>query len=54
MKIILTLADVLHRCNDWEGFCENEGWSEWAVNEGGGDIDVVLTEEKAKTYGLIK
>lgn len=54
MKIVLTLEEVLDRCNDWEKFCEKEGWSVWAVNEGGGDIDVVLSEDKAKEYGIIK
>ena len=54
MKIILTLEEILDRCNDWEKFCENEGWSVWAVNEGGGDIDVALSEDKAIEYGIIK
>lgn len=54
MTIYLTLAEVLDRCSDWDDFCEKEGWSVWAVNEGGGDIDVVLTEDKAKEYGIIR
>lgn len=54
MKIQTTLEEILHKCNDWEQFCSDEGWSEWAVNEGGGDIAVSLDEEKAKKYGIIK
>lgn len=54
MVIHLTLAEVLNKCNDWDVFCEEEGWSVWAVNEGGGDISVCLTEEKCRKYGIIK
>ena len=54
MRITLTLEEVLHKCNDWEVFCEEKGYSEWAVNEGGGDIEVSLTEEEVIKYGIIK
>lgn len=53
MKILITLSEVLDRCSDWEYFCEEEGWSEWCVNEGGGDTEILLTEEKAIKYGVI-
>lgn len=53
MRINLTLSEVLDRCNNWLAFCERFGWSEWAVNEGGGDIEVSLTEEEAMEFGLI-
>jgi hypothetical protein len=54
MKIFLTLSEVSDRCYDWEDFCEAEGWSVWAVNEGGGDVEVALSEEQAKLYGIIR
>ena len=54
MRIVLTLEEVCEKCNDWEIFCEKEGFSEWCVNEGGGDIEISLSEKKAKEYGLIK
>lgn len=54
MRIVLTLEEVQLRCNDWEQFCKKEGWNEWAVNEGGGDIKVYLTEQQATEYGLIR
>lgn len=54
MKILITLDEVLEKCNDWEYFCDKEGYSEWAVNEGGGDIEICLSEKKAKKYGIIK
>jgi len=51
MKIVTTLEEV---CNDWDLFCKEQGWSEWAVNEGGGDIQVTLTEEEAFKYGVLR
>jgi len=54
MKIVLTLEEVLDRTNDWEKFCREQGWDEWAVNEGGGDIEVSLTEEEAFKYGVLR
>lgn len=54
MRIILTLEEVLDKCNDWEQFCNDKGWNEWAVNEGGGDIQVSLTEDEANKYGILK
>ena len=48
-----TLADVLHSTRDWDGYCEEFGWSVWAVNEGGGHIEVTHTIEEAKRYGLV-
>lgn len=54
MKILMTLAEVLDKCNDWDYFCEEEGWSVWAVNEGGGDIELSFTEEQAYKYGILR
>ena len=54
MNIAMTLEEVLARCKDWDYFCEQEGWSVWAVNEGGGDIQVSLTEVQAIEYGVLK
>jgi hypothetical protein len=53
MKIFITLEEILERCSDWEDFCEKEGFSEWCVNEGGGDIEICLSEEKAIEYGIL-
>ena len=54
MKIVTTLEEVLDKCNDWDLFCEEQGWSEWAVNEGGGDVQVTLTEDEAIKYGVLR
>lgn len=54
MRIVLTLSEMLDKCDDWEYFCDKEGYSVYAVNEGGGDIEISLTEKQAKKYGLIK
>ena len=43
----------MDRCNDWIYFCEEERWSEWSVNEGGGDITIQLSEEQCNKYGII-
>lgn len=54
MIITLTLEEILDKCSDWDFFCEEEGWSVWAVNEGGGDIGVALSEDKCYKYGILK
>ena len=54
MTITMTLEEVLDRCNDWEYFCYEEGWNVWAINEGGGDVGVNLTEEQCYKYGILK
>ena len=53
MKILITRGEILEKCSDWEEVCEKEGWSVWCVNEGGGDIEEYLTEEKALEYGIL-
>jgi len=54
MTITMTLREVLKRCNDWDDFCKEEGWSIWVINEGGGDIKTTLSEEKCYKYGILK
>jgi len=54
MYIHMTLREILDCCTDWEYFCEEEGWSVWAVNEGGGDVEVNLSEEQAIKHGILK
>ena len=54
MHISIKLSEVLDRCDDWLKFCEDYGWSEWVVNEGGGDITINLSFEEAEKYGIIK
>jgi hypothetical protein len=54
MTITITLAEALRRCNDWDKFCEEFGFSEYAVNEGGGDVEVVVTVEQAQRHGLLE
>lgn len=51
--IIISLSEVLEKCNDWAEFCLKEGYSEWCVNEGGGDVEITLSLDKAKEYGII-
>lgn len=53
MTVTLTLSEILDKCFDWDVFCEKEGMSVWCVNEGGGDISITLSEDKAKEYGII-
>ena len=44
MRINLTLAKVLEKWNNWNYY---------AVNEGGGNIDISLSVEDAKKYEII-
>jgi len=53
MQIVLSLSEVLDTCSDWDSFCADKGWSEYAVAEGGGDIEVSLTKEEAYKYGIL-
>lgn len=52
MKVTATLSEILN-AGHWDEFCQEQGWSEWAVNEGGGHIEVTLTKEEAERYGLL-
>ena len=52
MKIVITLAEVLSKCDDWEKYCNERGYDTWIAADGGGDIEDTLTEEEAFEYGL--
>lgn len=54
MRISLTLYEALEKCKDWDKFCEETGYSVYAVNEGGCDIEISLSEEQAKEHGIIR
>ena len=54
MKLHMTLAEAFRACDDIDRLCDEFGWSVWAVNEGGGDVEVHLTVEQAKDHGIIK
>lgn len=51
--IRMTLGEILNTCDDWDKFCEDKGYSVWAVNEGGGHIEVSMSVEEAAEYGII-
>lgn len=53
MIMRLTLQEILHTCNNWEEFCRLHGFSEWAVNEGGGDVEVELDAQQTHHLGII-
>jgi len=53
MRIILTLTEVLEKCNDWPEFCEKYGYQQFVIAEGGGDIEVTLSQQQAEEYGII-
>ena len=50
----MTLSEILDTCNDWQKFCDKYGWSEWAVNEGGGDVEQELSLDEARALGIIR
>lgn len=54
MKIIVTLEEVLDKCYDWQKFCDAYGYSVNAVTEGGGDIEVDMSLEDARLFGIIR
>jgi hypothetical protein len=55
MKLTLTLSECLSKMTSaaWEEFCDDEGWSCYVVNEGGGYIEVSFSEKQAEKYGLL-
>jgi len=41
-------------CGAWDKFTRLHGVSEWAVNEGGGDVQVSLTVHQAHHLGIVE
>ena len=52
--MILTLQEIMDTCPDWAKFCRLHGVSEWAVNEGGGHVQVSLSVHQAHHLGIVK
>jgi hypothetical protein len=52
--MIMTLGEILKTCDDWEKFCDDFGYTFYAVQEGGGDVEVELTLEQAHRLGILK
>lgn len=52
--MIMTLQEVMDTCTDWLEFCKLKGFSEWAVNEGGGEVQVSLTTQEAHDLGIVR
>ncbi len=50
----MTLQEILDTCPDWIKACNMLGFSEWAVNEGGGHVQVELTTQQAHQLGIVK
>ena len=55
MNINITIGELFKEVDalEWERFCEDFGYSVWVVNEGGENIQISLTKEQAKKYGVI-
>jgi hypothetical protein len=49
----ITLQEILKYGNDWEGFCEEYGWDEYAVAEGGGDVEEDLSMTALEKFGIL-
>lgn len=49
----LTLQEIMD-CGAWGKFCRLHGYSEWAINEGGGDTEVRLTIHQAHHLGIVR
>jgi len=50
----MTLQEIMDTCDSWERFCDLHGFSEWAVNEGGEDVQVTLSTHQAHHLGIVK
>ena len=50
----MTLAEVLLTCANWERFCDEKGWSVYAVKDGGGHVEVELTLAEASHYSILR
>ena len=53
MRITMTLSEICRECNDWDKFCNDFQYDPYVINEGGGHIEVNLTKDQAKEYGVI-
>ena len=51
--MIMNLQEISDTCKDWEQFCNMKGYSYYAVNEGGGHVEVQLTTQEAHKLGLV-
>lgn len=49
----MSLGEILITCKDWIEFCEKKGFEPYAVNHGGGDIEVDLTIQEARDFGIV-
>ena len=52
-NITMTLSEILDQ-GDWDMFCKHHGYSEYAVKEGGGHVQVELTIHQAHHLGIIR
>ena len=50
----LTLKEIMDSCYNWDRFCELHGFSVYAVEEGGGDVQVSLTIHQAHHLGIVR
>ena len=50
----MNLQEIMDTCDGWEQFCEIKGFSVYAVNEGGGDVEVELTIQEAHRFEIVK
>ncbi|MCK9434829.1 MAG: hypothetical protein M0R32_08450 [Candidatus Cloacimonetes bacterium] len=51
--MILTYKEIMD-CGAWDRFCKLHGVNEWAVNEGGGDCQQILSVDQAYYLGILK
>jgi len=50
----MNLQEIMDTCRDWEQFCALKGFDLYAVNEGGGAVEVELTAQEAHILGIVK
>ena len=56
MKLVMTLSEVQDLCTErnWDKFCEDYGFSQYAVMEGGGDIEITMSPSYAKSVSIME
>lgn len=54
MKLVLTLSEALHNCNDWDTFCDEAGLDVYCCANGYGDTEISIPVQTAFKYKIIK
>ena len=54
IKVVATLRAIWRTCDNWDEFCNDNGFDPWVCNNGYGDSIIELTVADAFKYGIIR